>query len=182
MYEIYFAQKLVEGNSFEILSWTSDKGFENGVPVANNGDPDFLIRYKNNGLIVSVECKYRSNFFSTSPNKIEWGYTRQAKRYADYNEKFKRPVFIANGIKGTPDNPKFNYLVELNYLLKISNGEYFNGDKTKKEQQVATQRAVFDFLIKRNDFPGNVIALIQDQIKVSLASVNLASVNKARLD
>ncbi len=166
LYEIFFAKSLLEDSNFEILHWTSDKGFEHGIKVKSNGDPDFLLRYSND-LVFAVECKYRSNYYAKqNPKKIEWGKTWQAERYMEFQLEKKIPVFIAMGLEGTADNPRHNYVIVLDYLKKNSDGLYWNNNKEKNtQQQVVLLSKVFDYYIRKKDiFPKKMMDLVIEQL------------------
>jgi hypothetical protein len=164
-YEIFFAKSLLENSSFEILRWTSDKGFEQGVKVKSNGDPDFLIQYGAD-LIFAVECKYRSNYYAKQkPKKIEWGYTWQCDRYKAFQYEENTPVFLALGLEGKPDKPKHNYLVSLDYLYSKSDGYHWQNNENNDEQQVVLLTDVFDRYIKiRDEFSMKAIELVNRQL------------------
>lgn len=169
LFEIYFAKSLVTDSKFEVLRWTSDKGFENGIKVKSNGDPDFVIQY-NNELVFAVECKYRSNFYGEeTPSKVEWGSSRQAQRYKDFQQEHKVPVFVAAGVKNKPDNPKHLYLVALNYLSQVSNGRYWKDNKKKQKQEVANCSDIDDLCIDQTDnFSEKALQLIYSQLNQSV--------------
>jgi hypothetical protein len=166
LYEIFFAKRLLENSSFEILRWTSDKGFEQGVKVKSNGDPDFLIQYGAD-LIFAVECKYRSNYYAKQkPKKIEWGYTWQCDRYKAFQHEENTPVFLALGLEGKPDKPKHNYLVSLDYLYSKSDGYHWQNNESNDEQQVVLLTDVFDRYIKiRDEFSMKALELVNRQLK-----------------
>jgi len=147
LYEIHFAQNLLADEKYEILSWTSDKGFENGIRVKSNGDPDFLVQYDNH-FTFAVECKYRSQFYMQEErNRISWAETWQAKRYQKYQHEKTLPVFVVMGIQGEPSKPKHEYFVKLDDLIHLSTGEFWGNDKSKPEQQVVVQRSIFNAYI-----------------------------------
>ena len=165
LYEIFFAKSLLENSSFEILRWTSDKGFEHGIRVKSNGDPDFLIQYGAD-LIFAVECKYRSNYYAKQKTKkIEWGYTWQCDRYKAFQHEENTPVFLALGLEGKPDKPKHNYLVSLDYLDSKSYGHHWQNNENNDEQQVVLMTDVFDRYIKiREEFSMKVLELVNRQL------------------
>ncbi|WP_196160720.1 hypothetical protein [Reinekea sp. G2M2-21] len=168
LYEIHFAKSLLEDLKFEVLSWTSDKGFENGIVVKSNGDPDFIIQY-NQELTFAVECKYRSNFYARKkPLRIEWGDTWQAERYLEFQRTRQVPVFVAVGIEGPPDQPVHEYLVALDFLYEKSEGCHWNNDRSNSEQQVVDQATIFDYYFRKKDnFPERTLELVTKQLATS---------------
>lgn len=146
-YELFFVNELLNSSDFEILRWTPDKGFENGIYVKSNGDPDLLIQYQKK-LIFAVECKYRGRFYKgNSPPKVDWGYCAQAERYDEYGKEEKVPVFVAIGISGNPDKPKYNYLVPLDRLVQKSEELRWKEEEGYEPQKVIKISGIEDCLI-----------------------------------
>lgn len=139
-YEIFFAQLVDRKEGFKILEWTSDKGFEKGIYVEANGNPDFIIGYGEN-VKFAVECKYRGGTVydrtSSGRTMIGWATSKQGQRYSKFSQDRSMPVFLALGFLGNSSDPRHNYFVEINELLNKS--EYLwikNKDKKTKNDVI----------------------------------------------
>jgi hypothetical protein len=157
---------LVKGRLFEIFSariwnndyrtiikdWTPDKGFNEGIYVESNGNPDFIVHLKEKNTSVSVECKYRSKFTTTkfSKHKIFTNFDKNEKieRYKKYQQKYGIKVYILLGIEGMPENPKYLYLVPLDELdntkIKYSAFNNFMTTKNKLEPYKINANTLID--------------------------------------
>ena len=119
-FEIFFAKQLLLNTDISILEWTSDKGFENGISVAANGNPDFIILHRYQGKM-AVECKYRAVYFNIkSEDHISWATVKQAKRYRQFGVKNNLPVYVALGYGENPSEPEYQYFSQIESLINQS--------------------------------------------------------------
>jgi len=120
-YEIFIATNLIENNQFKILEWTPDKGFDNNIKVESNTNPDLIVQHSS-GKTLAIECKYRSSYFflTRDVKDFSWANKWQMERYKKFETERNIPVLIALGVFNNPSSPKWNYLVELDYLIKKS--------------------------------------------------------------
>lgn len=150
-YELFFVNELLDSSDFEVLSWTPDKGFENGIYVKSNGDPDLLIQYQGK-LKFAVECKYRGQFYkNNTPLKVDWGYCVQANRYIEYEKEEQIPVFVAIGIKGSPDKPEYNYVVPIDRLVERSKNLRWKNEPEYELQKVIEILDIEDCVINKEN-------------------------------
>ncbi len=119
-FEIYFAKKLLTTPGYEILEWTSDKGFENGIPVKSNGNPDLVVSY-NGRFKFAIECKYRGTYFKRGGlNLISWAETWQADRYKTFSEDRNIPVLVAIGFGENSFKPSKLICSSLDVMINYS--------------------------------------------------------------
>ena len=99
---------------YRIKEWAGDK-YVNGVYAETTTQPDILIEKetKNESAEFWVECKWRKN---TNGKGVQFASEEQFKRYKNYEESRKIPVFIALGIGGKGKKPEQLYVVPLRFL------------------------------------------------------------------
>jgi len=78
--------------------------------VESSLKPDFKFRPRFGGEPFHVEAKYRSKYY----NEVQWCKPYQLDRYKEIN-KFTA-VYIAIGIGGSPNCPKYVYVIPLSEL------------------------------------------------------------------
>lgn len=112
-FEKFVVQKFSR-NYFRLKEWAGDK-YINGIYAETTLQPDLVMEFKLKGEIshFAVECKYRSEF---KRRGIEFATREQFNRYRAFGENRNIPVFIAIGVAGKPDNPKYFYVVPLSVL------------------------------------------------------------------
>lgn len=119
-FELFIAREMTRTYGAAIQEWTSDKGIDEGIYVASNGNPDFVFRTAL-GHIISVECKFRSAAFNDKGiEKISWAQDWQAERYQRYARDKDVPVFLAIGFGEDSSKPNSVSLFELNELIELS--------------------------------------------------------------
>ena len=140
-FEIYFAKQMLATPGYEILEWTSDKGFENGIPVKSNGNPDLIVSYRG-GLEFAIECKYRGTYFIRDGKLISWAEKWQAERYNRFSEDRNIPVLIAIGFGENPSQPS--------KLICSSLGAMINASNTIEVSKKSTDRSNFQYMLDEN--------------------------------
>lgn len=152
-FEIFVAKSLLANNQFEILQWTSDKGFQSDISVAAHGNPDFEVK-RADGKLFAIECKYRSvsYFQSESDEDISWATDKQAKRYRNFGRNQKMPVYIALGFKGDAENPECNYVINLEHLFYLSIPTKVEHVKKDELQMIVGQPQIYNYLVKDQNF------------------------------
>ncbi|VAX01221.1 hypothetical protein MNBD_GAMMA22-3093 [hydrothermal vent metagenome] len=144
-YEICVARNLVKNNKFSILEWTPDKGFDTGIKVESNGNPDLVIKNQS-GYEFAIECKYRSGCYRREiKDEISWGALYQAKRYQYFSSKRNIPVYIALGYLGEPTMPKKHFLISLEKLLLNSREDNYY---KKATQVIINESVLYDNLVR----------------------------------
>ena len=148
-YEICVATSLVKNNRFKILEWAPDKGFESGIKVESNGNPDLVVRSQV-GYELAIECKYRSKSYrKTNEYGIDWSYVYQVERYMKFSKNRNIPVFIAIGFLGDPTDPEEHYLISLEKLLSSSSTQNFYDSGM---QEVVDKCVIPDALVNSGDY------------------------------
>ncbi len=143
-YEICVATNLVKNKKFTILEWTPDKGFDSGIKVESNGNPDLVVK-NSSGAEFAIECKYRSGCYrSGKKNEISWGSLYQAQRYQHFSNKRNMPVYIALGYLGEPTMPEKHFLISLDKLLSDSREDNHYGKST---QVIINENEIHDNLV-----------------------------------
>lgn len=121
--------------------------------------PDFKFRCKKSGQEFYVEAKYRSNFSKNAKMKIiSFG---QFRRFQEYQEKDKLPIYIIVGYKGKPNNPEKLSFIPLDELKEnevypsvLRNFEIekktFSGEISQYNEHSQTARKVEQSQVKNN--------------------------------
>jgi hypothetical protein len=153
-FELLVVKNLAVNGSFSILEWTPDKGFEAGVVVAANNNPDLVIRDAR-GKEFAIECKFRSNFFfktiKDKTKEITWASDKQLSRYKEFSLDRNIQVLVAIGLMGKSSNPKWNYLINLNDLDECSDPVLVDkGDI----QMICTQNSIYEKFVRNGDYGG----------------------------
>lgn len=125
LFEEYAAKYWNKHKKITILDWTPDKGFNNNIYVASNGNPDFLLQIKAQAQTVhiAIECKYRTKPFtlegvSSKPNTFfTFEAEEKIQRYDRYSKNNDHSVYILLGTGGTASSPKNIYLVPVSEIL-----------------------------------------------------------------
>jgi len=109
-FEKYIAQKFNK-KYFTIKEWAGDK-YVNGVYANTTTQPDLLLEtnFSQKNRCFSVECKWRQYLYKGG---VEFGKEDQFKRYKNYEETKKIPVFLAIGVGGKASAPENLYIVPL---------------------------------------------------------------------
>ena len=139
-YELHVARSL-HAQEYTFLEWTPDKGFEEGIYVKSNNNPDLVVA--KNGCTIAIECKYRSTYFmiervKVHHDEITWASTYSAEFYAEFSQKRDIPVFLALGFGGNPESPDNKYLIPLDMALNLSSDRAFDiyvGQEIKTKRQ-----------------------------------------------
>lgn len=157
-FEIYFARQILENPDMEILEWTSDKGFENGIRVKANGNPDFVIGYKQQKF--AVECKYRSSHFRRNgvQDSISWCSSWQNQRYRQFGEERGIRVYLALGCHDLPEQPQLTYFVEHQTLIDLSKPVTINNN----DQLLVSQARISRYLLPATQFPTKILDIISE--------------------
>lgn len=96
---------------FNVKEWAGDK-YINGVFADTTPQPDILLELKldQETAELSVECKWRKNLYKGG---VEFASLNQLKRYKDFENSRKIPVFVAIGIGGKASAPESLFIVPL---------------------------------------------------------------------
>lgn len=80
--------------------------------IESSVNPDFVFRYTPSGEMFAVECKFRSRL--NVEGLLSWSYPDQMKRYQEFSNTRKIPVFIVIGLGGIDNDPEnlFNIPLE----------------------------------------------------------------------
>ena len=126
-FEIFIALWLTKHLNFKIAEWSPDKGFEQGIFVKSNTNPDFIV-ISPDGKKLAIECKYRSSFNikDTKEHAVSWSTMQQGYRYKEFQEENEYPVFICLGMYGTPEKPDNFAMLPIKELMKASAKKEFN--------------------------------------------------------
>jgi hypothetical protein len=79
--------------------------------VESSLNPDYILRYRPTKEEFAVECKYRSGL--DNRGMLNWSNPQQLRRYHEFAEKRKIPVYIVIGFKGLDDDPEDIFLIPL---------------------------------------------------------------------
>ncbi|EOQ94799.1 hypothetical protein LEP1GSC195_1376 [Leptospira wolbachii serovar Codice str. CDC] len=116
-FEQYVAELFTDqGNYFSILEWTPDNSIKHkNFRVESNQNPDLVIQYNPTKEKFAVECKFRSGLYKNKMNQVvlKWSYSEQIKRYKQFSQERKIPVFIVIGLGGEPDEPEYMFCIPL---------------------------------------------------------------------
>ena len=109
-----YVVSLFDKKYFEITEWRGDKMAKDGRFATSNQYPDLEIKLnlKANSHLFAVECKYRS----IATSSIKWSYPEQLERYKAFAKSKEMPVFIALGVGGSPDAPKYLNIIPLSEI------------------------------------------------------------------
>jgi hypothetical protein len=158
-FELFVVKKLVEEDKFSILEWTPDKGFEAGIVVAANKNPDLVVR-DCMGRVFAIECKFRSNYFfktiKENAKEITWASDKQLDGYRAFARERNIPVLVAIGLKEESSKPKWNYLINLNDLAEWSRPDLVNSGDI---QMICPQNSIYNKFVRNGDYGA---ALIDD--------------------
>ena len=149
-FEIFVARSLVTGGAFKILEWTPDKGFDDGIAVEANTNPDLVVQSVSDEVF-ALECKYRSSTFKVKGQKkslISWSYPAQIRRYEKFQSERQLVVFLAIGVGGLAHSPDKNYLIPINQLTKKS----FLTEKFKKGQTAVGLVELYSDYLRDGDY------------------------------
>lgn len=112
---------------FKLKEWAGDK-YVDGIYAETTLQPDLLFELTLQGKTAgfAVECKWRSDFMQGG---IEFATKTQFRRYREFGRKRNMPVFIAIGVGGKPESPKYFYVVPLsevnsNFIVQNSLSSY----------------------------------------------------------
>lgn len=64
--------------------------------VESSNNPDFIFRYRPTGEHFAVECKFRMGL--NAKRQLEWSNSAQLRRYQDFEQRRKMPVFVVIGL------------------------------------------------------------------------------------
>jgi hypothetical protein len=67
--------------------------------VESSNNPDFILKYKPTGEHFAVECKFRTGL--NAKRQLEWSNSAQLRRYQDFEQRRKMPVFVVIGFRET---------------------------------------------------------------------------------
>lgn len=96
---------------FDLVEMTHSWNTNSDRYVESSLNPDFLFRYNPTGEEFAVECKFRSGL--NSVGMIEWSNPKQFKRYIDYSNNAKIPVFVVIGFGGVDTDPDKLFVIPL---------------------------------------------------------------------
>ena len=150
-YELRVARSL-HNQGYTFLEWTPDKGFEEGIYVKSNNNPDLVVA--KNSHVIAIECKYRSKYFMKRVRKyrdeISWASILSANFYAEFSERRNLPVFLALGFKGNPESPDNEYLIPLDIATSLSSDRIFDtpvdGEMKTKRQKTFRESEIMPYL------------------------------------
>lgn len=157
-YQICVVSSLIHDRKFTILEWSPDKGYESDAGVNSAMSPTLVVQDVR-GEVFGIECKYRSSYYLANKEKeINWSSVTQAEQYKKLAKSRNLPVFIAIGLRGKPEAPKYNFLTTLSRLCEESRSEN-QGDKDF--QLVVKYKDIGDCYIKTADYS----KVLDDRIK-----------------
>ena len=112
-FEKFIVQKFNK-KYFSIKEWAGDK-YVDGVYAETTTQPDILVEIKvrDKTDIFWVECKWRQNTYNGG---IEFATKEQFKRYNQYQQKRKIPIFVAIGLGNKGISPSQLFVVPLDKL------------------------------------------------------------------
>jgi hypothetical protein len=88
--------KLFSPKYFKIIEKTHSFKTNTDRYVESSKNPDFTFEYAPTGERFAVECKFRTKL--NQKGQIEWAYPAQLKRYQEFAQQKKIPVFIVIGL------------------------------------------------------------------------------------
>jgi len=141
LFELFCATIWNDDNKTVIGDWTPDKGINENIYVASNGNPDFLIFFSDLEKKVAIECKFRSKFKSGFTNL---GSNKSIDRYSRYKIRSTIDVYILLGIEGDPKKPDNLYLIPLDKVEFIRTIDKFHDNLN------TTKKRLSRFLIEKN--------------------------------
>ncbi|NIA11932.1 MAG: hypothetical protein GWP10_19960 [Nitrospiraceae bacterium] len=98
---------------------SSDVSEAVGRYVHSDSWPDLTIKNRRTGRQFSIECKYRSNFYTYQDCKqIRWAEEHQIRNYNKFQNKENHPVYVIIGVGGPPSKPERLFLLPLNSLRR----------------------------------------------------------------
>lgn len=148
-YQICVVSSLIHDRKFTILEWSPDKGYESDAGVNSAMSPTLVVQDVR-GQVIGIECKYRSSYYLENKEKeICWTSVKQAEQYKKLAKSRNLPMFIAIGLKGKAEIPKYNFLTSLAQLCDESRSEN-QGDKDF--QLVVKYKDIGDCYIKTADY------------------------------
>lgn len=148
-YQIFVVSNLTNDRRFTILEWSPDKGYESDGGVNSAMSPTLVVQDVR-GEVFGIECKYRSSYYLANKEKeISWSSVKQAEQYKKLAKSRNLPVFVAIGLRGRPEAPKYNFLTSLSRLCDESRSEN-QGDKDF--QLVVKYKDIGDCYIKTADY------------------------------
>lgn len=115
-FEKYFSE-LMGPKKWSIENWTRDVSGELGRPVDSDTHPDFTFKHLESGKIVSIECKYRTQFDNNTDPRIRWAEKYQISKYNKFEDENGHSVYVVIGLGGKPSKPERMFLAPL-YSLK----------------------------------------------------------------
>ena len=107
-----------EGGELVLQEWQGDKSYGMLQPE-NNGNPDFVFRYKK--MEFAVECKWRDKI-SRDLSKDLFPI-KKIKKYQAFSEVRHMPVTIVLGVGGDSSNPELLYIIPLKKIASIISGD-----------------------------------------------------------
>lgn len=106
-FENYIRKKIFTEKYYELLQRTYGYNVKSKNFV-HSSNPDFKLRDRRTLKTFYAEAKYRKYFFK---GKVTWCTEEQLNRYRQCNR--EAPVFIILGVGGTPNHPKFIFIIPL---------------------------------------------------------------------
>jgi len=97
---------------FTLLTWSGDKGADDGIYPKNAGDPDLQYDFSSKGekSAIAVECKWRSGFGFGFAND------HQVTNYKQFEDREGRKTFIVLGVGGEPSNPSRVFVIPVSEI------------------------------------------------------------------
>ena len=159
LFEIYVIQKF-NLDFFDLERWNADNYVETSdgkkIYPKNSHYPDLELNFnyhkENIKQTISVECKWRNDFFKDG---VVWCETYQLNNYKKFQKDRQIPVFLAIGIGGSPDNPDSFYIIPLMNIsnrvsLELENNEgakvqFMHKDFLRKFQKSTSDKFFFDY-------------------------------------
>ena len=92
-------ENLFSQQYFKIIEKTHSFKTNAGRYVESSKNPDFIFEYIPTKEQFAVECKFRTRL--NQQNQLEWSYPAQLKRYQEFADQRKMPVYIVVGLELT---------------------------------------------------------------------------------
>ena len=148
-----------EGGELVLQEWQGDKSYGMLQPE-NNGNPDFVFRYKK--MEFAVECKWRDKI-SRDLSKDLFPI-KKIKKYQAFSEVRHMPVTIVLGVGGDSSNPELLYIIPLKKIASIISGvqsivDYlyhlpsFNVSIFLQQEEEKKQKKTYTANEKRKQYP-----------------------------
>jgi len=136
-FEKFIVQKFNK-KYYTIREWAGDK-YINGAYASTTPQPDILLEFKlkQKSTQLSVECKWRKNFYK---NGVEFAKQEQFERYKNFQKNMDIPVFIAIGVGGKGLSPEQLFIVPLSEI----NSNFIHVNKLKNYEKKIDSNFFFD--------------------------------------